>query len=1669
MLKILKTLKVLLLVMAGLVVIIFLLFLFPPVQNYIAGKAVSRLQQKLHTDIKLGRVQIVLPNAVTLHNLYIEDLDRDTLLNAGMIKINVGLFGLLKKNLIIRQIILKNVTGKISRTENDSSFNFSFIPRAFSSGASTPATDTTRGSPMNVGIGQVKLSGIHFTYNDQLTGNKVKAGIGDFSVWFKKFSLNPMVFNVRRFVLVRSYADISLSGSSASSSGSESPAIYLQRKSRIGDVGFYYHDKVSGQTIDVRHADLDVDPDKVDVKNGVVKLKRIELQHALVAVKAGTTAAAAKKTSSGNNGPFTWDIAAGRLVLNDNTFNFDVDTVARTPGVVNFGHLGLMNMSGNINDILVNKEGYKATIERFSLREQSGFILSRLSGHAEVSDNHILLDNLTVNTPGTHIQNSSSLLFPSFQEMIKGPGKTTFDIRFTDSRISPHDILYFSPPVKQYLPSVGKSKGSMKLDTKVSGYIRKSGTYFSDIDISHLRFRVGNSLSVSLKGNIKGLPEIKSAHYDLSLDTLLIHRQDLFALLPDSTVPASLHLPERIGMAGNFKGSMDHFATNIRLESTQGDVTADLNYNGGSGAGRETYSGRLNVAGYDLGALLAKSDSLGKISLNGRFHGSSKKFKDPDATFDINVSRFGALGYSYQDIKLSGTFANHVFNGSASVRDTNIVAQFNGKASLKDTVPEYDFTLAVEGLDARALHLTPKDIRLKGTVTADFTGGTIDSINGSVKAYNAVIVNNGNFFPLDSIVLKASNSPEKTSLNLKSQFMVASYDGTVRISKLPGLMKDYLDYYFDIQQDTSKIVTHKGNFELQAKILNTEPLSQIFMPDLNNFIQAEIKASYEGDKPSFEMTANFPEVNYKGYVVDTFNVNVTSNKNQVEWTAGVEHAYAKPFEVPPTSITGTISRDTIHWELTSKGNQKKDLYHIGGFMQSRNKSLYLGIDSSNLVLNKKSFTIPPANYIKITDSGLQSHRFVLQSGKQKLELNPGSMNDSIRGIVISFTHFNINNITALISGGKDIFSAYTDGKVILSKNSTFSSDLAFTDVAFFNNPVFQTIDLQAGKQPGGKLTFSAGFRGENDNMKFTGQIPSGQTPGPVDIKADIGKLDLSSFESFFPSQLKSLKGDLSGNLAISNSLADPMVSGSLSFSDVSVTPVFTNSTLRLTNDKIGFEGRTVKLSDFTLRDTDGNTMTLDGSIDASQIDNPLFHLTLNTSKFQFLNTGSESRNMFYGHLVAGIKARINGSIYSPDVNLDANLGYDSQFYFVVPEAGGASIEQQGVVEFVQKRTDTAATILTREVHVDTTVSTNIRNLNLTSNISLSNSMKMTIIVDPTNNEALEIQGSGNLSYDLKGSGQMTLAGSYKVDEGSYSLTLYEVLKRKFNIEKGSTLTWTGDVSNPRIDLSTWYPVKTSPQPIIAPQMTGASQSQNMQYNSNMDFKVYMYIQGNLMQPSISFAIKQPPSEQDANIQARLTQLNSNESELNKQVFSLLLFNSFLQENSLSQNSFAYDLNATARKGVGNLLAQQINRFSQEYIPGFNFNVNINSYSGNAPGQAGGHTNVQMNVKKNLLNNRLSIQVGGNVNIQDNNPNTTAPANVNNLAGDVVVEYKLTPDGVYRIQVFKKNEYEDVLDGQLNKTGLAFIFNRDFYTFSKLFNRKKDKAAGGGEGTKKSEK
>jgi hypothetical protein len=111
------------------------------------------------------------------------------------------------------------------------------------------------------------------------------------------------------------------------------------------------------------------------------------------------------------------------------------------------------------------------------------------------------------------------------------------------------------------------------------------------------------------------------------------------------------------------------------------------------------------------------------------------------------------------------------------------------------------------------------------------------------------------------------------------------------------------------------------------------------------------------------------------------------------------------------------------------------------------------------------------------------------------------------------------------------------------------------------------------------------------------------------------------------------------------------------------------------------------------------------------------------------------------------------------------------------------------------------------------------------------------------------------------------------------------------------------------------------------------------------------------------------------------------------------------------------------------------------------NFDVQSYNEYETGEAKGRTQVEVGVKKQLFDERLSVQVGGSVDLEGEKARQNSGSNI---AGDVSVEYKLTEDGRLRLKAFRHNQYEGAIEGQLVETGAGILYVRDFNKWNEIF-------------------
>jgi hypothetical protein len=440
-----------------------------------------------------------------------------------------------------------------------------------------------------------------------------------------------------------------------------------------------------------------------------------------------------------------------------------------------------------------------------------------------------------------------------------------------------------------------------------------------------------------------------------------------------------------------------------------------------------------------------------------------------------------------------------------------------------------------------------------------------------------------------------------------------------------------------------------------------------------------------------------------------------------------------------------------------------------------------------------------------------------------------------------------------------------------------------------------------------------------------------------------------------------------------------------------------------------------------------------------------FRLDLVTSNFALLNTSAGDNDMFYGKVDINANARIQGTMENPSVDMEVSLADGNNLTYVVPQSEAAVLEQEGIVKFVDK-TFKADPFMKKVQHeLADTVKSTFTGIDLTAKVELTDKETFTVIIDPTTKDQLTVKGNTTLTLQMDRTGDMQLSGRYEIKEGTYSLSFYKFVKRQFKIEEGSTMTWSGDPLNAAMDIRAIFDVPTSPIDLMGTQIAGEDATITNQYRERLRFQVYLLLKGQLLKPDISFKLDMLPQERNKvdGVYARLQDINTRESDLNKQVFALLILKRFIADNPFDSRGGS-GLEGTARTSVSKILTEQLNRLSEK-VKGVELSFDVKSYEDYTSGQGQGQTELQLGLSKSLMNDRLVVKLSGNVDIEGENANQ----DVTDYIGDLALEYKLTDDGRFRITGFRNSDY-DMIDGELTETGAGLIYIKDYNTLRELF-------------------
>lgn len=1638
-----RAIKIVLWIFVGvtsLIILAVVILQFHGVQRYIAQKALSSISEKTHTRIEVGSVKIAFIHSIVLQNIFVESRQRDTLLFIQSLAADINLLGLFSHDINLTNIRVDSLTTHITRTFPDSSFNFDFILNALSSNSTTAdiSPDTSAGSAWKIKLGGVSLNGIHGTYDDEVSGLNLRVQLGNLDASIDKFDLNKNQFHVDKLSFANTSVSVVQTKESPPDKSKSADVDFGIGTSLLTNVHFNYENIVARERYNVDLGTSSILAEKIDLPSHHIKLKKFKLENTSIAVVLPKKEK--NETEKADATAVLWVISLDELILSGNSVQYDVEGTAAKKGV-DLNHLRLDKLLMRATNIYFSENCMTADVSHTSFREKSGFELRELSGGFVLDSLHAQLIDFTVETTGSRICQNIFLSYSSISALTNLDGNVNVKAIISDSHLAISDLLLFKPS----LPIRKAAGASIRFSSQLSGRVE-------DLQVEKFWVTVGDSTTIDFTGSIWGLPEINTAKYDVRLSLLSSGRNDIQVFVADTFLPKNIVLPASIRMSGNFKGTLKNFSASSVIATSIGSVKGNVELNSGNGSDLKTSRWKTDVIveEFNVGSLLNDSETFGPVSLTASGVGTGLSKDDIEAQLNLNIEKAVFKGYSYRNLLVSGKASPRMFEGKAEIQDSSIAFTFIGTVNMSEENPKYKFKLDLKGADLHRLNFTSDDIKVAGIMTSDLTGHDINDINGTIDVRNVTIIKNRKSYIIDSLICASVNKEGQTHISIESTIFGGKLDGTMALGDLPDVLKEYFNHYFTLQGGKPKRNLKAQAFKFNIVLRDPKVLTNIFFPDLHRLSTGIIDGDYNSDKKDLNVNIDIPRIDYSDFKIDSFSVRIKSDANSLRATLNIMSMADSTFHVTNLQLAGKVEHDSINVTFQITRNDGFIKMFLAGVVNSVPDGYRFRFNKNGIVFQNLPWNIPFNNELLFGKNQFIAHNILLQGAGQSLSLNSTDEKVARSPLRIEFNDFNLATLSQLIERENGLLGGALNGNVVLQnleKQMTFTSDLKIRDFSFGQRNVGDVV-LHANNKTENIYEVSMDIVGNGNQIALKGKYRGLVEGNILDLTCDFTKVNLASIEPFTFGNVQRLSGTMTGGLHMKGSIKTPSVSGNMNFTNTAFTPTFLDSYLHLNNGKIEIDDKGIHFRSFDLVDTLGNKASLSGHLLTKDFGSYSFDLRVRTDKFLLLNKPPSRDALYYGTVILESDLTIKGDQIRPIINMQATLEKGTNLAIVLPESELAVEERRGIVRFGDTKTPSNLIMTHQNIRIkrDTT-EVKLSSIDLTSNITVDKYSKLRILIDPIAGDSLVIQGEATLSFTIDPSGKLTLTGRYEILKGSYQLSFGDFIKREFVIEKGSSLTWFGSPYEADVDITAIYTVKAAVLDLIQNQLSSISQEDRNKYKQELSIQVYLMMKGKLLKPEIHFKLDLPPEQRGAlngTVYTKLNEINGQESELNKQVFALLVLGRFIAENPLASVGGSEGLSDFTRSSVSQILSAQLNRLSEHYIAGANLNVGLESYQDYSSGNAEGRTQLQLALSKQLFDERVTVQVGGNVDIEGRRSQENS---LNNFAGDLKVLYKLTEDGRWQLQVFRQNSYEGAIDGDITKTGVGVVFTVEY---DKLF-------------------
>lgn len=1651
-----------------LLVLVLILIQTAPVQNFARKKIVVFLEKKLDTKVEIKRLDIDFPKMLVLEGVYIEDRTKDTLIAGNQLKVDIDMYKLIKSEIQINEINLNGITAKIKRQLPDTAFNFQFIIDAFATAPNPNAPKDT--SALKMAIEKIIVDKTHFVYNDIVTGNDVDLYFNHFDTNIDTFDPTNLKFDVPNinldglrghFKQIKPIKVTAVVANPNTAVANEKPQFlkFTNKEVNIKDIDVSYGNEVAAMSGRFMIGDMVVHPETFDLEKSLISLNEVTVNRFGGNIRMGKTGGEDVVQLTNENkqqvstAAMPWIFKVKTLRFNENNFKMDDDTKPVLRRGMDYSHLDIKDLTLHADNFLFSNDSIAANIVKGTMSEKSGFNLKRFETNFVYTAKGAALRDLIVETPGTLLRRTAILRYPSFESLQKNIGLLEMNLDIDNSYVQVKDILTFAPQLAAQ-PAFRNPNTVLRINSQVTGSV-------SRLRIDQLQFSGLQQTRLDLSGTITGLPNPNNLYADLNIRNIQTTRADILSFAPPKSIPPNITLPNALALNGIIRGGTQKAYADLNLRTSLGSAKVTGNIANATNPASARYHARIVASNLDLGTIMQQPKNFGRVSANITASGIGFDPEKAKAKVSGVINSAQLMQYNYRNLRFDATMANQRFTANAAMKDPNLHFALNAKGDISGDLPGFSIDATIDSIKTLPLKLTPDAIVYRGQIKADFPELNLDALNGEAFLTHSLLVMNGQRIQMDSVSLLARTENNQQFIGLKTDFISAELNGQYKLQQLGTIMTEAIRPYYSIGPATKPAYVDPYNFTVNAFVID-HPALKALVPELKQMSDVSLTGNFS-NVDGFNATLKAPLIVYGTNTINNLNMTATAGETALNVVTTLDGVTAgTSLNLYNTSLVANIANNQVNFGLSIKDQAAKNKYVLGGnFAQLPGENFSLSLRPDSLLLNYDPWTISGDNIIRFGSTVVNAKNFALSRNNQTLRIN--SVNETNNSpLEVSFNNFKLATLTGFVQSDSLIVDGTLNGNVVLNDVLTqpnFVTDLTINNLAM-NKDTIGDVNAKVNNTTANVFATNVTITGRGNDVALTGNYYlKPQNNSNMDLNLAIRSLQLNTIEGATMGSIRDAKGYLSGNVKIGGTAASPDIDGRVNFNETSVIVSMLNSQFKIDDEAIvAIDNKGFRFDTFTIRDSADNRVVINGAANTTNFINYDFDLGIRARNFRALNSTKKDNPLYYGQLYFSTDMKITGTEVSPVVDGRIKINEDTKLTIVLPQTQPGVEERAGIVEFVDKDAPENDSLFL--AGYDSLNQSTIMGMDISANIELDRKAELSLVIDEASGDLVKMKGEAILSGGIDKSGKVTLTGSYELDEGSYELS-FNFLRRRFDIQKGSKITWSGEPTDATLDVTAVYVANTTAIELVQDQVSGAST--DLRYRQKLPFEVHLNMDGELLKPVLTFDIILPEESTvrldntiSTLVENRLAQLKSEPSELNKQVFALLLLNRFVSEDPFASAGGGFNAGSLARQSVSKILSDQLNNLAGDLIAGVDINFDLVSSEDYTSGSLQNRTDLNVGLSKRLLNDRLTVTVGTQFELEG--AQQTNQSGATSTSPNINLAYNLTRDGRYLIRAYRKNEYEGVIEGYVIETGVGFVVNVDYNKFQEIFQRRKGRQA-----------